>query len=402
MGMHRESFNIRHTALEAEMRRRLWWSLAIFDHRVCELSDIKNSTLIPTWDCKIPLNANDFEIRPDMKILPAAHQSPTEAIFTVVRSDLFDLARHSAFHLNFVNPALKALARTKHTENGHVLEVGELSVLEIMLNEKYFATFDLGDPLHYMTIWTARASLARHRLLEYYSTHSPTSARPTGLQRSAAISHALSMLNCDTKLRTSSLTQKYLWFVDFHFPALAYIHLLNCIIQRPAEDPAGKCWAAMSENYEALIGESTLNEDNEKDGLHFLFIKFAPVMLLAWETREAWLKQQRLPPELSPRIVTDIRNKLLQMGPITSSSKDCNGQQSDGNPTMRNANSANPSLPTMPVDLGGVYADRGEQEFVDSGPMGYHSSIPGQAMMDINMDQFLNEIDWRWIHNQDI
>ncbi|KAJ5509759.1 hypothetical protein N7527_011902 [Penicillium freii] len=38
-------------ALEAEMRRRLWWSLIIFDNRIGEMSDYQTSSLAPTWDC---------------------------------------------------------------------------------------------------------------------------------------------------------------------------------------------------------------------------------------------------------------------------------------------------------------------------------------------------------------
>jgi hypothetical protein len=40
MGLHNESTYTRYTAVEAEMRRRLWWSLVIFDHRMCEMSDL--------------------------------------------------------------------------------------------------------------------------------------------------------------------------------------------------------------------------------------------------------------------------------------------------------------------------------------------------------------------------
>ncbi len=64
MGIHTESTYARFTVLKAETCRRLWWSLVIFDNRICEMFDYKMATLTPFWDCKPPVNVNDFEILP--------------------------------------------------------------------------------------------------------------------------------------------------------------------------------------------------------------------------------------------------------------------------------------------------------------------------------------------------
>lgn len=221
MGIYSESTYTACTALEAEMRRGMWWSLVNFDHRIGELSNYKTTTLLPTWDCSTPLNVNDFEIRSGMKKSPAIHGNPTEALFAVVRSELADFIRHSAFHLNFVNPSLNTIAQPKDAPHDSVREGGELIAIGKVIEDKYLTFCDAEDPLHYMTIWTTRGSLARHRLLDHYSRHSTSSEQPTNAQRSAAISYALSMLECDTKLRTSPLTKGYLWLADFYFPALA-------------------------------------------------------------------------------------------------------------------------------------------------------------------------------------
>lgn len=67
MGIHVEAPSGKYSALEAEMRRRLWWALVLIDSRVCEQSQLKNTTLAPGWDCGIILNANDFDIQPEMR-----------------------------------------------------------------------------------------------------------------------------------------------------------------------------------------------------------------------------------------------------------------------------------------------------------------------------------------------
>ena len=58
MGLHSSSTNGKYLALEAEMRRRLWWSLMLFDTRTCEMTDYRAVMLTPTWDCMNPLNVN--------------------------------------------------------------------------------------------------------------------------------------------------------------------------------------------------------------------------------------------------------------------------------------------------------------------------------------------------------
>ncbi|RYO77468.1 hypothetical protein DL766_005864 [Monosporascus sp. MC13-8B] len=303
MGIHNESSNTRRTALEAEMRRRLWWSLILFDNRICEMFDCKTASLTPTWDCKIPHNVDDFEMRPEMKAPPRIHEQPTEAVFVVVRSELGNFVRHSAFHLNSINPALNKIA--EDIRQAPVPKGGEVIALEKAMENKYFALCNPENPLQFMTVWTARGCLAKNRLLDHYARYSKTSAQQTDTQRNAAISHALRMLECDTKLMTSSLTRGYHWFLHFHFPFPAYIHILQDLKKRPAEDYAEKAWDVMSDNYETRFM-------NVKLDARPMFIVFSRIVLQAWEAREALSRHEDKPPE-TPRIVSDIRNKVMQM-----------------------------------------------------------------------------------------
>ncbi|KAK3302003.1 uncharacterized protein B0T15DRAFT_505082 [Chaetomium strumarium] len=225
MGFHDESTYTRHTTVEAEMRRRLWWSLVVFDHRICEMSDYKATTLTPTRDCRIPSNRR---------------------CFAVIRSELADLIRHSTFHINLVNPVLAAVAKAKDLRDMSVPANGEneMSTIQKAIQAKYLAFCDPADPLHYLTIWTTRGYLpARNRLPEHYARYvtSPATTQQADSQRNAALSYALEMLDCDTRLRVSPLTH-------FHVPALAYIHVLSDLKRRPRESHAEKAWQVMSEN----------------------------------------------------------------------------------------------------------------------------------------------------------
>ncbi|KAJ0107620.1 hypothetical protein J7T55_007811 [Diaporthe amygdali] len=307
MKIHDESSFSGCDALEAETRRRLWWALTLFDHRTCEMSDFRDTSLAPTWDCKPPSSISDSDLRPGIKAPPAIHDKPTEALFAVVRSELADFLRHSAFHINFINPSLNSIVQPKAARQWPAAAEGDTFVtIEKTLEEKRLALCNPETSLHFMTIWTMRSALARIRLLQYYSRQSASVATPTGAQRSAAISCALRMLDCDTKLRAHTLTRGFLWFVDMYLPAIAFNHVLNGLRNRPDEDWAGEAWDAMSANYEART--SVPSPDKHRN-----LVIWIPIVLHVWHLREALLERQNMPPAQVPRIVTLMREKARQM-----------------------------------------------------------------------------------------
>lgn len=302
MGLHNESAYAKFSALEAEMRRRLWWSLVLFDTRIGEMADWKTAMLAPTWNCRTPLNLNDFDLQPGMKDPPAAQDKPSEALFAVVRSEMGDFVRHSAFYLDFVSPSLKAIA--KDVRGGHVPEGGELAVLEKTIEDNHLTFCNSENPLHFMTIWTARGYLAKNRLLEHYSKFPQPSVQQMDVQRDAAISHARNMIECDTNLMTSPLTKGYLWFLHLHFPLPAYIHIAQDLRMRPVSDHAERTWEIMSDNYEArfmFLGPR----------VNPLFKVFTRIILQAWGPREEKFRQLGKP-LVPPQIVSDIKQKVAQ------------------------------------------------------------------------------------------
>ena len=372
MGIHNESTNAKCTVFEAEMRRRLWWSLVIFDNRVCEMSDHTATMLAPTWDCRTPLNVNDFDIRLEMKKPPVNHGKPTEALFAVVRSELGEYVRHSAFHLDFTNPSLKTIA--KDTQFQSIMEGDELIALEKAMEDKYLEFCNLENPLHFMTIWTMRGYLAKTRLVEHYSRYSSSSSiQQTDAQRNAAVAHALSMLECDTKLMTSPLTKGYLWLVHFYFPFPAYIHIVQDLKRRPLNIHAEKNWEVMSDNYEARIMKM-----EPEYGPFFRVL--AKILLQAWETREASFRHLDKP--LEPlRMVLDIRYRLMQM---TADAQRSNIEQNS-------AGSMNIDHLPMPMDFGGhgLSYDMEGQGSTNLGP-GRYPDVSGLATTETDV----NQVDW--------
>ena len=308
MGIHRESALAKCSPVEAEMRRRLWWSLALFDSRICQISGSETVTLESTWDCQIPLNVNDSDLRPEMKVSPTTmHGKCSEALFVVVRAELGEFFRRTEFHLVYTSAALEPNA--KHCQVGEEEnEAEELKKLEEKIETLYLQHCDQENPIHYMTIWATRAHLAKYRLLEHHSRHSSTSSVARAeAQRDTATTYALRMLECDTKVMASPLTTGFIWMHHWYFPFPAYMQIVQDLRRRPTSRFCDRAWEVMSDNYEAWLGGQFHDESP-------FYRIFAKIVLQAWDACEA-----AHAPELSkgslahaPRIVLSIRDAIAR------------------------------------------------------------------------------------------
>lgn len=358
MGLHDEASNAKQPILEAEMRRRLWWSLMALDHRICELIEYKTSSLTPVWNCRLPLNVNDFELRSQMRTAPMGHERPTEVLFPIVWSQLADSLRHSAFHLNFINPALNALRRPSIVSpEGDEVDSHEATI------EKHLALCEPDDPLGFMTIWMARGQIARHHLLAYYAKHSKESVQQTESHRRAALSHALSMLECDTKLRTSPFAKRFLWFANFHVPAIAYFHVINHTRKQPNESVAGEAWKIMRDNWNArAANRASQRKRNEQ----MTFEVFAQSVNRGWEAFGATLRGV-------------IEDEMLEKEDLVGAGPN------EG------------SYMTETVDVG-------ERLMPEDGlfgmETGLYSNMAGQSSMEVELAHFWTAMDWRFMDPQ--
>ncbi|KAI0131913.1 hypothetical protein BJ170DRAFT_611687 [Xylariales sp. AK1849] len=386
LGIHSESILAKCTPFEAEMRRRLWWSLILFDTRIGEMGDYRSVSLDPAWDCKIPLNVNDSDLRPEMKEAPAAQGYSTDTIYAVVRGELGDFIRHSNFHLEFTNPALKPIAR--NVQYGTTPEGSELVLLERMIEDKYLKFCDPEIPLHYMTIWMTRGHLARCRLLEEYSrcgSSSKPSARQLDGQLDIAIAHAFRMLECDTKVMASPLTRGYLWLAHFHFQFIAYIPIVQELRRSPDSKHAERAWETMSDNFEARFA-ATSTEYGPHIGPHIEL--FAKTVLPAWKAREATARDsgESLTP---PRIVQFLRQQLVQMGrdPDNGEVVKTTKQQSNNDTSLDDIDFSM----SMPMNFGSGsllfgMGIGGQDSYAGTGPV-VNPALSGQTPLDVDMNQ---------------
>ncbi|UNI24667.1 hypothetical protein JDV02_010398 [Purpureocillium takamizusanense] len=291
MGIHKESCLSQLPPFEAEMRRRLWWAIMLYDSRLGEKTDLKDVPLSPTWDCKIPLNVDDSDLRGDMKELPKAKATSTQMLYVVVRCEIADFVRNASFHLDFTNPTLKPLARV-------LPDGGSLEDLERRIEHRHFAACDPENPIHFVTVWMTRTYIAKCRLLEHYSRGS--GSQQADKQRDHAMSLALNLLESDTKMMTSPLVSGFLWHLQSYFPFPAYMHILQDLRQRPLSALATQAWDVLSDSCEARFPPP-------KPVANPLFIMFGKLVLGAWEAFEA--VSESAEPRSVPRLVSSTRER---------------------------------------------------------------------------------------------
>ncbi|QDS78050.1 hypothetical protein FKW77_003273 [Venturia effusa] len=316
MGIHNESTLFKHSILEAEMRRRLWWALVAFDTRVGEMAGYSTATLGSQWTCKVPLNVNDSDLHAEMKEPPDAQTRFTEATFAVIRGEIGDFVRHAAFHLDYATSRF-SMGNPTCRETRHDGVQDSLSKLEENIDAKYLKSCDPENPLHFMTTWMTRAILARHRLMELLSKCPTGHFGATDPQRLTRLTYALEMIQCDTKIATSPLTRGFCWMAEQHFPFFAYVIIVQILMRSPRMKEADEVWEALSDHYEARLAP-------EWSSHHSFFLLFSKVISRAWKARElAFEKAGSV--SVVPRLVAAIARRMADLRG-ESDSKQSNNQ----------------------------------------------------------------------------
>ncbi|CAH0004460.1 unnamed protein product [Clonostachys byssicola] len=380
MGIHLEASNSTFPPLEAEMRRRLWWSLILYDARVGEMADHKSAALAPTWDCQVPLSLNDSDLRPEMKEFPAMEPKSSEAIYAVVRSDIANFYRHTSSYLDFNIPALKAVASVAKNDG-----LG-IETLEKRIEEKYLKFCDPENPLHFLTIWTTHLTIAKARLIVHYSKTS-SNTPPTEAENDAAILQAITMLESDTKIISLPSVKGFVWMGNIHFPLPGYIHLVYALRQNPLNRHADHAWRAMSENSAMRLSyNSEMRFKVETKAKNPLFRNLTKIVLLTWDARVA--AEEAMGRTIAPPDIV-VRLKAIQAARLEGESP----QSQTGSIDVDDIN-INDIMMNMPGGLGMDWQlDYNQMEAMGIG-------MPDQTSFNSNINQ-LNWATMGWgISNQ--
>ncbi len=133
--------------------------------------------------------------------------------------------------------------------------------------------------------------------MEHHYRYSGSDLHHDEGHRNAALSHALHMLDCNTKLMSSPLTKGFTWMTHSYFPFIAYIQILQYLKWRPMSPRSVEAWEAMNENYSALLEVLSVAEK--------FFTLLTNMILQAWEVCESSETQPGKPME-PPHLVSSI------------------------------------------------------------------------------------------------
>lgn len=287
MRLDNESHLSKLTPFAAEMRRRLWWAIVIFDQRIAEMTGGKNSILAPIWDCLPVHNLNDVDLHQEAKTLPASaadSNTTTETLFCVLKSKVANFTRFTISYINFATPVWKEIA--KATSHGLVETMDGVVAFGDMIEEKYLSKCNPDIPLQFYTLWHTRASLGRLRIMSYFNLlwHSTPEDMPLH-HRDLAFRSAILALQADTKLLTAPSVKHFSWLSDFHFLFLAYVLIVQELRRRPTHAFAEEAWEVFLADVEArwlAKGSGTV-----------IFLRiFSKALSKAWDAREAVARKQ--------------------------------------------------------------------------------------------------------------
>lgn len=149
MGLSNDGTRYGLLPFEAEMRRRLWWQIALLDHRTSELSGTGPGLLSYSWTAKIPLNFNDSDLFPDMRASPAERSGLTEMIFFRLRCEIHDFFRTLRCSRSIVQLPSRDRA---------------IDEFEQRIEHDYLSYCDASIPLHYMCIMMVRGAICKLRI----------------------------------------------------------------------------------------------------------------------------------------------------------------------------------------------------------------------------------------------
>ena len=168
MGLERDGASLGLPPFETELRRRIWWQLKTHDFRTAELCGLSKSRDLETGagSTKWPTNINDDQFYPGVPSLVAESIALTDNIFIAVRYELANFAagRIAKFRQQGINPTQWDL----HASGNNVERDETFKEVEELLETKYLRYCDPTQPLHLLTMLTARLSMNTVRFLTHH------------------------------------------------------------------------------------------------------------------------------------------------------------------------------------------------------------------------------------------
>ncbi|KAH6952455.1 fungal-specific transcription factor domain-containing protein [Ilyonectria sp. MPI-CAGE-AT-0026] len=242
LGMHRDGSTLNLSLFDAEMRRRLWWSICILDTPASEDYSCSPGLMeLSSFTSRPPLNVNDSDLHPSMTEYPSESKGMTDMSFTVVRC--------------WASDTWRTMIDTRRTD----LDTGK-SYMSMTTAEKE-AWVDkqrekitnrlLGDiasrePLYCLTSAFISTIIGNLRLLVFNPLGSGVSL--TKEQRSRVFRDAVDCMAHSYRLRTDPRVTQWAWLTRCYNEWHAFAIILSELCNQPLTRDADKAWRVVEQS----------------------------------------------------------------------------------------------------------------------------------------------------------
>ena len=298
--MHRESNLVNLPVLEAEIRRRVWWFIVMLDNRSGDRAGVGAPATTARWDTAAPLNVNDSDITPNMKVPPSNRVGATEMIFC---STMYEMG---SFLVRTSSPLIGSdNSWQKITSHSVPLADREKSIDELVdyMEQKALKYCDPVIPLHILARNMVMTLTNRMRFATLHPRQYPDrGASMPKKEKDKLFALCLTILEQDNFFHSTPSLRGFIWRF-FEFVGLdALIYLLSELQRQSTGSRADQAWLQIET---AFKHHPELLSDTKKA----LYRAVGNLTLKSWELREGEFNKQHLsPPEGSlPWFVSSLR-----------------------------------------------------------------------------------------------
>ena len=303
MGLERDGVLLGLPPFETEMRRRIWWLLKTHDYRTAELCGLAKFRDIDTGaeSTKWPTNVNDDQLYPGMPSLVAESNTLTDIVFVALRHELANFAAGRI--ARFRQQGKSSSQWDLHASGSEKVEIDEaFRELEEILETKYLRYCDPSQPLHLMTMLTARFSMNIVRFLIHHPRRWASIEQTPLSERQSVWEISVKLLEQHNMLQTNPQLKQFAWHAAYFQQWHAFIHVLDTLRANPLTADAEKAWQLIGNIY----GNTPDMVFDTKKPIH---IAVGNLCLKAYSDREAALQNENicLPP--TPEFILQLRQQ---------------------------------------------------------------------------------------------
>ncbi|KAL1847689.1 hypothetical protein Daus18300_013856 [Diaporthe australafricana] len=238
-GLHREDSFLRLTKFETEMRRRLWWQLAIMDAPSAEdYSGEYNLLEMSSFDTHPPQNLNDAQLDPTMTEYPPEAEGITEMTFTLASCQITNMYRCIADSRRMCGNTGKGYAELTSQERADWIGGCESEFLE-----QFHRICSPTNPFHWVTVVLTKMLFHKVRLHGCNPMHN--SAVISERTRERLFLVAVEVMELNYKLRTDPRTRPWRWLFSSYTQWHAFSLVLVWLQIKPFCRNSRRAWEAV-------------------------------------------------------------------------------------------------------------------------------------------------------------